>query len=176
MIYAPSDDSFLLEKEVKKYAKDKSVLDIGSGSGIQARAASNSGAKSVLASDINSEAVRELKKQKINSIKSDLFEDIDGKFDLIIFNPPYLPEDTREPEKSKLATTGGKKGDEIIIKFLKQAPKYLNKDGIVLIVLSSLTPKNRINSLLKKLNLNKTIISKKKMFMESLEVWKLQKT
>ena len=70
MIYAPSDDSFLLEKEVKKYAKDKSVLDIGSGSGIQARAASNSGAKAVLASDINSEAVRELKKQKINTIKS----------------------------------------------------------------------------------------------------------
>ena len=37
MIYQPSEDSYLLEKEVKKYSPKKSVLDIGSGSGIQAQ-------------------------------------------------------------------------------------------------------------------------------------------
>jgi len=175
MIYSPSDDSFLLEKEVKRYSKEKSVLDIGSGSGIQAKAARQAGAKSVLATDINPEAVKHLKKQKINAIKSDLFENVKGKFDLIIFNPPYLPEDVREPKQSRLATTGGKRGDEIILKFLKSAKKYLNKNGAILIVLSSLGPKDRIHKLLKDKKLRKTVISKKKIFMETLEVWEIQR-
>jgi release factor glutamine methyltransferase len=171
MIYQPSDDSFLLEKQVKKFAKDKKVLDIGSGSGIQAKTALSAGAKSVLATDINPKAVEHLRKIGIHSVKSDLFSNINNKFDLIIFNPPYLPEDKREPQDSKPATTGGKKGDEIILKFLKQAPLYLNPDGSILLLISSLTPQKRINLLLSNLSMTKRILSKKQLFMESLEIW-----
>ena len=53
MIYFPREDSFLLEKEVKKYAKGKSFLDLGAGSGVQAKAAKQAGAKSILCADIN---------------------------------------------------------------------------------------------------------------------------
>jgi len=173
MIYEPAEDSFLLKKEVKKYAKGKKFLDMGAGPGIQSRAAIKSKAKSVLAADISPESIKLLKSIKILSIKSNLFSNIKGKFDLIAFNPPYLPEDKREDKESRLITTGGKKGDEIILKFLKEARNHLTKEGFILLLISSLTPKLRILSLLKKQQMNKQILSKKKIFMEELQVWKI---
>src|SRR3989344_2383754 len=111
MIYEPKEDSYLLAEKVKEYAKDKSILDIGTGSGIQAVTAKSAGAKSVIASDINLEAINHVKKQfkknKIRAVHSNLFDKIIGTFDLIIFNPPYLPEDKKEDYDSRLATTGG---------------------------------------------------------------------
>lgn len=175
MIYSPAEDSYLLEAQIKNYAKGKSVLDMGSGSGILAKAALDSGAKSVIAVDINKESIEHIKSLGIHSIKSDLFKNVKGKFDLVIFNPPYLPEDKNEDKESRLATTGGKKGDEVIIQFLNQASKHLAHNGKILLLLSSLTPRGRITSILKKNNLNKKIISSCSLFMESLEVWEISK-
>lgn len=173
MIYLPAEDSYLIEKEIRKYSKGKSVLDIGSGSGILAKTAKESEAKSVLALDINPEAVSYIKQNGIKAIQSDLFSKVNGKFDLIAFNPPYLPEDKREDQESALATTGGKGGDEIILRFLKKVKNHLNKAGIILLLLSSLTPKTRILKELKKQELVYGVVSSKKLFMEKLEVWKI---
>ena len=174
MIYQPREDSYLLSEQVKKYVKNKSFLDIGSGTGIQSVSAFKAGAKSVLAADINPESIKYLKKQNIQTIKSDLFSNIKGKFDVIAFNPPYLPEDKREPKESRRETTGGKKGDEIILKFLKQAKSHLNKGGFILLIISSLTPQDRVIKLLKKLKLKKRKIAEKKLFFEKLEVWRIK--
>jgi len=174
MIYEPAEDSFLLEKEVLKFAKRKRVLDMGSGSGIQSLAAKKAGAKSVFAIDTNIDAIKRCKSLGIKSVKSNLFQKVKGNFDLIIFNPPYLPEDILEDSESKKVTTGGKKGDEIILKFLPQAKKHLAREGTILLLLSSLTPKKKIIARLKKLNLSKKIISSQKVFFEMLEVWKIR--
>jgi release factor glutamine methyltransferase len=80
-----------------------------------------------------------VKKKNINAIQSDLFEKVEGKFDWIIFNPPYLPLDENEPEDSRQATTGGEKGNEILLKFLEEAKQYLNVGGKILVLVSSLT-------------------------------------
>ena len=172
MIYRPAEDSFLLESQISIYARDKAVLDMGTGSGILAKSALNSKASSVASADINPEAKDHLPKE-IRFIESDLFSNISDSYDLIIFNPPYLPEDQREPQDSKLATTAGKRGDEIILEFIKQAPNYLNPNGKILLLLSSLTPLDKINKLFKKLNFSKKVIAKKKLFMEELTVWLL---
>lgn len=174
MIYSTSEDSYLLAETIKKYAKGSSVLDIGSGSGIIAETAIKAGCSSLLASDINEKSIRLLKSKKIKAVKSDLFSKIKGKFDIIAFNPPYLPEDKMEDKYSMQATTGGKKGDEIILKFLKEAKRHLNNKGIILLVVSSLTYKDRIISLLYKLKMKKTIIAEKSLFFEKLEVWKIE--
>jgi len=176
IIYQPAEDSYLLEKYVKKFSKNKSFLDMGSGTGIQSIAAINSNALKVLAIDINPKSIKELKKQNIPALKSNLFSNNklkNKKFDIIAFNPPYLPRDKREDKESQLATTGGKRGDEVILHFLKQAIQYLNPKGIILLIISSQTPKDKIFPLIKKLNLKKSILAKKKLFMEELEVWKL---
>ena len=88
-LYEPREDSELLVKYVKKHARGV-VLDMGTGSGIQAIGAIEKGAE-VLAVDVNKEAVEHCEKKGINALQSDLFENVKGKFDLIIFNPPYLP-------------------------------------------------------------------------------------
>ena len=172
-VYEPREDSFLLEREVKKLARGKKVLDVGSGSGIQALAARGADAKEVVASDIEPESLKELRRKKLKVVKSDLFSSLKGKFDLIIFNPPYLPRDEREDSNSSRATTGGAKGDEIILKFLRGARKHLEKDGAILIVVSSLTPSDRINELLRVLKMQREIIARQKIFMEELQVWEI---
>lgn len=176
MIYQPREDSYLLERCVKKYSKGKSFLDMGSGSGIQSKAALTFGASGVLAVDINPQVISLLKKQNILCIKSNLFQKVKGNFDLIAFNPPYLPRDPKEDKESQLTTTGGKRGDEIILRFLKQAPEHLNKNGTILLLLSSLTPKDKIQVLLKKLSLKAKIIDSQNLFMETLEIWEIRET
>lgn len=170
MIYPPSEDSYLLQKYVKKYAKGK-VLDMGTGSGILALEALKK-TKNVLASDINKEAVINAKNLGIKAIQSNLFSKIKGKFNLIIFNPPYLPEDKNEPKDSKLATTGGKKGYELIKKFLKQAKPHMNKNGKILILISSLTGNPSV--IFK--DYNYKLLETQRLFFESISVYLLQKT
>jgi len=180
MIYLPSDDSYLLVESLKKIIpkiKNKSIkiLDMGSGSGIQAQTCIDAGFNNILVSDIDKEVVNNLKDKGFNSVQSDLFSNIPikDKFGLIIFNPPYLPKDKQEPKESRKATTGGSRGDEIILKFLKQAKFHLNENGKILLLLSSLTPKERIILLIKKLNLKYMQIASKKLFFEELYVWQI---
>jgi len=176
MIYTPREDSFLLKKYVLFYAQGKRVLDVGTGSGIQALAAKDSGALKVLALDIDEEAVKKVNALGIECIKSDLFEKIKERFDLIVFNPPYLPKNKIEDLESARITSGGLKGDEIIIRFLKQSKKHLGENGKILIVLSSLTPRKRILELLKKQKWNYKILETQNYFMESLEVWEIERS
>lgn len=173
-IYEPAEDSYLLSETLSKenLTKKKKFLDMGSGSGIQAETLINLGIapKEITIVDINPEAIYLLKKKfhKSEIIKSDLFDNVKGKFDLIAFNPPYLPKDNSEPLDSRLATTGGIKGAELINKFLRQAENHLSKKGSIYLLTSSLTKGIKWKPYKKKL------LSKKKIFMEELFVWELK--
>ena len=90
------------------------------------------------------------------------------QFDLIIFNPPYLPEDKREPKDSQLQTTGGKKGNEIINEFLKQAKNHLEPDGKIFLITSSLSPEINWRGYKKKL------LGKEKLFFERLCIFEIK--
>ena len=142
-IYESREDSTILKHYVKQYAKG-SVLDIGTGSAIQAiAAANNKNVKSVLAVDIQKETIeyckKHIKNKKIIFLVSDLFDNIrNKKFDTIIFNPPYLPQDLKVKD---LTLEGGKKGYEVIEKFLNEVNNFLKTNGIILIVFSSLKKK-----------------------------------
>ncbi len=177
-IYQPAEDSFLLLKvlgqEIPKLIKKNphlQFLEIGSGSGIILENVQKLGIKRehIFATDINQEAVAHCQNLGFNCIYSNLFENVSGKFKIIVFNPPYLPMDSKEPVDSQLATTGGTEGSEIINKFLKQAENYLEENGKIFLLTSSLTKKINWK------NYHKKLLGKEKLFFEGLSVWELGK-
>jgi len=156
------------------YAKFSiSILDMGSGSGILILKCKELGFNRLTAVDIDEETVNYLNKLKIKAIRSDLFSNIKGKFDLIIFNPPYLPEDKREPKDSRIHTTAGKKGYELIINFLEQAKNYLKDSGKILLLFSSLSKPKIIKNKARELGYKTKLLNKKKLFFEELFVYEI---
>ena len=175
-IYDPQEDSSILERWVRQYAKGK-VLDIGTGSGVQAiAAAQNPKVKSVLATDVQKGVIDYCKKNirnpKIKFLLSDLFSNVKGRFDAIIFNPPYLPQDLKIKD---LTLEGGKKGYEIIQKFINEVNEFLSKDGIILIVFSSLTKKEKVEEFIKNNLLDFVELEKKHIFFEDIYAYLLKK-
>jgi len=173
-MYKPREDSLMLAEQARKLARGR-VLDIGTGTGIQAvTAAGSSKVREVLAVDIDTEAIsyckKNVKNSKIKFSVSDLFSNVSGKFDTIIFNPPYLPQDAGIRDK---ALYGGKKGHEIIEKFFKQVKKHLNEDGIILLVFSSLTGESKVDEIIKNAGFKSKMLEKKHFFFEDLFVYSI---
>lgn len=176
-VYEPREDSFLLAEQVKKYTKGI-VLDIGTGSGIQAiTAAKKKTVKSVIAIDKNKKVIdhckNSIKNKKIKFIQSDLFSNVKGKFDTITFNPPYLPEDIKLKD---MTIYGGKRGYETVERFLNEVNEFLKPDGIILLLFSSLTKKDKIDEFVRNNLLEAKELSKKHIFFEDLFVYLIKKT
>ncbi len=178
-VYEPQEDSTMLERYVKQYSKGN-VLDVGTGSGIQAiAAAQNKNVSSVLATDVQRGVIdycKEcIKNPKIKFLQSDLFNNIkkNEKFDTIIFNPPYLP---RELKLKDLTIEGGKKGYEVIEKFLNQVNNFLSPNGSILMVFSSLTKKEKVEEFIKNNLLEFKELEKQHIFFEDIYAYLLKKS
>lgn len=185
-IYSPSDDSFLLEREIRKRnLKGKVCLDMGTGGGVQGIAMLKSGASFVVCADINKTALKESKKNVLKYLKetknfdcvvrfveTDLFSNLKGiKFDFITFNPPYVPTD-----KIKwVDLDGGKEGVEITNKFITQFVGQLSLSGEVLLLISSLNNQEKLINNIEKKGFFVDIVSKEKLFFEELLVLSIKK-
>ena len=124
----------------------QSILDIGTGSGaIALSLADRINDAKITACDISEKALFVAKKNsdnlglsdKVNFVLSDLFEHIEGLFDVIVSNPPYIASNViatlskevrNEPH---LALDGGADGLDIYKRIIKKAPDFLTKDGIL---------------------------------------------
>jgi release factor glutamine methyltransferase len=127
-MYTPSDDTFLLADCIRQYYGGR-ALEIGVGSGLLLK----KNFAYVAGSDIDLHALQHCKQQKTTSANV-LLVCCDagsafgiGKFDLIVSNPPYLPNDdnnTRDP-----AVNGGPTGIEITVHFINSALPLLQGRG-----------------------------------------------
>jgi len=175
-VYEPAEDTFLLAENLKVKEGDI-ALDIGTGTGIIALLMAKK-AEYVLGVDVNPIAIELAKENaKINGIKnvefrvSDLFENVEGKFDIITFNLPYLPgrpEELKEP--IDLALIGGKRGREVLDKFIDQVIDYLKPNGIIQIVQSSITGVEDTIEKFTKLGFKVEITAKERYFFEEIVV------
>lgn len=168
-VYHPAEDSYLLAKYVEKLVYGK-VLDMGTGSGIQAvTAAKKETVKHVTAVDLNPAALKYAQKRskeeniinKMDFLLSDLYENVSCCYNWIIFNTPYLPS---EGEIDEISWAGGPTGSETIIRFLKNSVKFLEPDGSILMLYSSLS--NISNDDFK--GFERILLEEKPLFFEKL--------
>src|SRR3989344_3648988 len=173
-VYYPSEDSYFLAENIsiKKNAK---AIGIGCGTGIQSLNLLFKGASKVIAIDINKKALDATKKnceqagfgKKTKCVKSNLFENCKEKADIIVFNPPYV---VAEELKFK-ELDGGKKGREILDKFLEQFPEHLEKNGKCFFIQTNINGYAETKNKLKKLGVKAEIIAKRSDFFEELAVF-----
>lgn len=145
-VYEPAEDSHLLIDaalhEIAGSDRRMRIIEIGTGSGIVTAAMMRDAPEHrYAATDISPHAVACAKANRVPVIRADLFSGIRGRFDLIIFNAPYLPTAPAECVDGWLdhAWNGGDDGRAVINRFLGQAPAFLADHGSVLLLLSSLT-------------------------------------
>jgi len=143
--------SEMIQNYFKPWLNNKTaerILEIGTGSGCIAIAMAKYFENSLItATDVSRSALEVASinvkhfsfEKQIELIQSDLFENIRGKYNLIVSNPPYVPrtimnnlpqEYAFEPTKALLA---GDNGLDFIARILHDAPLFLEDDGILVI-------------------------------------------
>ena len=175
-VYTPEEDTFLLLNSALAEAKSEDhVLEVGCGSGFISRELALR-VESILATDINPHAVRGTKAKGIDTVRSDLFQGIRGKFDLILFNPPYLPTDAAERNDQWInyALDGGESGRETIDRFLKCLPDHLCPGGRSLLLVSSLTGPKEVQDMALAAGLTVKTVASAGCFFERLSVLRLE--
>ena len=175
-VYIPAEDSYMLAENLEiEYGK--SVLEIGTGSGIVAMYASKLTDK-VTATDINFDAIElaelNFKENGIENVEllfGNLFEPVKNrKFDVILFNTPYLPTEEGEVIEDNLnyAFDGGLNGRKVIDMFLNEVKNHLNEGGIVQMIQSSLSGNDETLDRLDELGFIAEIAKKEHYFFEDI--------
>lgn len=141
-----ADTEILVEEALDIINKNKlkTTLDLCTGSGAIAISIAKYGnVKKVLATDISKKTleVTEINinknKAEVQTLQSDLFENIDEKFDIIVSNPPYIETDVIEnlseevKKEPKLALDGGQDGLDIYRRIIQEAWEYLKEEGFL---------------------------------------------
>ena len=146
-VYVPAEDSYLLADNLL-VKEDMNVLEIGTGSGIVAMYASRL-SHNITVTDINFDACELARKnfmanniEGVEILFGNLFEVVKNrKFDIILFNTPYLPTENDDVIEDNLnyAFDGGLNGRKVIDLFLNEVKNHLNDGGIVQMIQSSLS-------------------------------------
>ncbi len=140
-VYSPEADTFLLAKAARAEVNPGDrVLEVGTGSGFIAAELVRCGSD-IVATDINPHAVLCARERGVEVLRVDLFSGIRGTFDLILFNPPYLPTqpDEQIDDWLEYALDGGECGRHVIERFAADVGRVLAPSGRCLVLISSLT-------------------------------------
>ena len=146
-VLIPQPDTEILVEEVigiaGKMESKPQILDICTGSGAIAVSVAKNIEGEIFASDISKNSLEIAKKNAKNNgvnikfVESDMFEKIEGKFDIIVSNPPYietevikeLPKEVKN--EPKLALDGGEDGLDFYRILADKSRECLKKDGIL---------------------------------------------
>jgi release factor glutamine methyltransferase len=184
-VYNPAEDTFLLLETIQYTPQDK-ILEIGTGCGIISLVCSYNGA-AVIATDINPYALhlsqknikhnQQILKGEIHLVQGNLFTMIqqDVLFDIIIFNPPYLPTTTKQqlPGWINMAYDGGKTGTKVIDEFLQHLSQHLKPTGKAYFVGSSLQKTGHFKEILQNNLVTCRIIKEQTIGDEKIQVYQI---
>ena len=175
-VYVPAEDSYLLADNLL-IKEGQSVLEIGTGSGIVAMYASKL-TDEITVTDINFDACRLAEKnfrengiENIEILFGNMFEPVKNrKFDVILFNTPYLPTEDGEilEDTINYAFDGGLNGRKVIDVFLNEVRNHLNEGGIVQLIQSSLSGNEETLDMLDKSGFIAEIAASEHFFFEDI--------
>jgi release factor glutamine methyltransferase len=179
LVYEPAEDSFLLaDAALDEAGPGMRVLEIGTGSGfVSAVLLANLKDVYLVATEINPHAALCAKANGVEVIRTDLFRGVrsgspETRFDLILFNPPYLPTSGEEKVQGWLnyAFDGGTSGRETLNRFLDEVRDYLKPGGKILVLISSITGLDAVKEKMKSLEFKVDIAAREKVSFEELIV------
>ncbi len=184
-VYSPAEDTFLLADRLEVHAGEK-VLELGTGCGLLAVLAAKEGGI-VTATDVSPTALRCARlNASINGVSDriffrlgTLFRPVDNEeFDLVIFNPPYLPTTVEEALDDQLdrAWNGGRDGRAVLDPFIRELSRHLPLSGRALFVQSSLSGVRKTCRMLEEEGLKYRIISSLKFPFEELLLFLVRKS
>lgn len=176
-VYEPAEDSFFFARNLVS-DRDDCVLDMGTGCGILAIVAAGYGSN-VVAVDVNPFAVhcalanarRNGVSDRISVIRGDLLRSVaeTRKFDLILFNSPYVSVNRESDSWLEYAWAAGASRKQVVDQFIVQAIKHLKHDGQILLLQSTLSGGDGSVPILKNLGLDVQFVGKLDLpFFETL--------
>ena len=161
---------------------DKSVADLGTGSGIQALLAARMGAR-VTAIDVNPAALecasqnarRNNLADRLTMVASDVFDQLDEgvRFDLIITNPPFYPRAAAGASDQAFAAGPG---NAFFVKLANSLPGRLEPGGALLMIQSSDTNFRPISQSLEARGMKGTVVRESRGLFESLTIREFKPT
>lgn len=178
-VYPPAEDTWLLLDYVEFLGsmgklRGAKFLEVGCGSGVVSIRAAMLGAD-VLSVDINPIAVEntlynaERLGVKLEARVSDIFSNVSGLFDVIVFNPPYLPGDPGQPASDPAWSGGREMG--VVKRFFRDVPKYISGEGVFGIVLSSLSNVDSLVDYAEAFGIRMTRWAARRLFFEEISLW-----
>jgi release factor glutamine methyltransferase len=177
-VYPVREDSLLLlEAALEEVKPADRVLDLGTGSGYVARHLVGKAAL-IIATDLNPHACRMASSDGVGVARADLTAGLRGHFDLILFNPPYLPTKPGERMDDWLekALDGGGSGRDVIGRLLPDLPRVLAPGGRLLLVFSEVTGVEEVLALLKDAGFSTEILKRNRVEGEDLLVVKAERS
>jgi release factor glutamine methyltransferase len=144
-VFRPISDTWLLADALVAQGLDASttVLDLCTGSGAIAVRAARAGAGRVVAADLSRKAVATAQLNaiingvghRVRGRRTSLYDAIDGRFDFIVSNPPYVPgEDPADARGVSRAWHAGDDGRALLDPLIAGAPAHLKPGGTLLVV------------------------------------------
>ncbi|WP_049982953.1 HemK2/MTQ2 family protein methyltransferase [Halorubrum sp. BV1] len=177
VVYQPAEDSGLLAEAALAEAHGR-VLDVGTGSGWVAAQIADEHDGAVVGSDLNPHAARQARDRGVEAVVADLVSPFrTDAFDTVCFNPPYLPTDPDNEwdDWMEHALSGGESGRELIEPFLADVGRVLAPDGVVLLLVSSLTGYDEVLSLVEDAGFEHAVAVEESFPFETLTVLALRR-
>jgi len=169
--YLPAEDTDLLREALERFSGD-SCLEIGFGSGAVLASASRRFRLSVGTDVVSLEEARLAMGAHVQLVMADMATCFrDGVFDVVFFNPPYLPSGTIEDE----AVDGGPTGVEVPVSFLEEGLRVLREAGVIVALLSTEGDVGSFLAHCSSLGLQVEPIAEKRLFYETLSVFRIQR-
>jgi release factor glutamine methyltransferase len=169
--YLPAEDTYLLRGALEPFSGD-SCLEIGFGSGAVLAGVAGRFQLAVGTDIIDLEKATLARAPRLDLVLADragCFRE--GSFDLVFFNPPYVPSDQIEDR----TVDGGPTGIEVPTSFLEEGLRVLRDKGIMMVLLSDRGNLEGFVARCGAMGLDVEQVAQRKLFYEDLVVFRLER-